>query len=70
MVAEPPDTPVTSPNASTVAMAVLLLDQLPPLTASASVVIAPWQTVVVPVIAVGGIELTVRTAVTVPQPVV
>ena len=50
MVAVPAPTPVTMPVVPMVAMVVLLLRQLPPVVASASVVVAPWQTVVAPVI--------------------
>jgi hypothetical protein len=49
-VTEPAETPVTTPDALTVATAALLLLHTPPLTASANVVLAPGQTVVVPVI--------------------
>jgi hypothetical protein len=50
MVAVPAATPVTTPEALTVAIAVLLDDQVPPVVTSASVVVDPAQTVVVPVI--------------------
>ena len=49
----PPLTPVTTPEASTVATPVALLLQLPPLVASLKVDVAPWQNVVVPVIDAG-----------------
>jgi hypothetical protein len=51
MVAVPAATPVTTPEAFTVATAVLLEAQVPPAVTSASVVVDPAQTVVVPVIA-------------------
>lgn len=47
----PPAMPVTLPELSTVASAVLLLLQVPPVVASASVVVCPAHTVAVPVIA-------------------
>ncbi len=49
MVAVPAATPVTTPEASTVATAVLEDDQVPLVVASARVVVDPAQTVVVPV---------------------
>jgi hypothetical protein len=51
MVAEPAETPVTTPEALTVATAVLLEDQVPPAVASLKVVADPTQTLVVPVMA-------------------
>ena len=53
MVAVPAATPVTTPAAVTVAIAVLLDDQVPPLTASAMVVVWAVQAVVEPVIVAG-----------------
>jgi len=54
MVTVPEATPVTMPVAGpTVAVAVLLLAHVPPVVASASVVVDPAQTVAVPVIAAG-----------------
>ena len=65
MVADPAATPVTTPEALTVATAVLLDDQVPPAVASASVVVEPTQTLVVPVIAATtGRALTVTPVVT------
>jgi hypothetical protein len=49
-----PETPVTMPlDEPTVALPVALLVHVPPASALDSVVVAPWQTVVVPVIAAG-----------------
>ena len=65
--------PVTFPEASTVAIVVLLLLQIPPLMVGASVVVAPGHTVVVPVItpAVGaGLTVTVAVVNAVPQLVI
>jgi hypothetical protein len=74
MVAEPAATPVTTPEASTVATAVLEEDQVPPLVASASVVVDPAQRVVVPVMGwTVGRPLTVTVAVELevqPEPLV
>ena len=66
MVAEPTVTPVTTPEASIVATPVALLLHAPPLVASANVVVAEVQTVVVPVIDAGvdGTVFTVTAAVT------
>jgi hypothetical protein len=47
----PAATPVTTPEAFTVATEVLEDDQVPPAVTSARVVVDPAQTVVVPVIA-------------------
>jgi hypothetical protein len=64
MVAVPAATPVTTPEAFTVATAVLEEDQVPPVVTSARVVVDPAQTVVVPVIAAKtGSALTVTVAV-------
>ena len=54
MVAVPEATPVTRPVVtSTVAIPVALLLQVPPERVLPRVVVKPWQTVVVPVIAEG-----------------
>src|SRR5258708_7833975 len=52
-VVVPADTPVTTPFASTVVTALLLLLQLPPAGLLLSVVVLPTHTDVVPVIAAG-----------------
>ena len=49
MATIPPDTPVTIPELLTVAIAELLLDQLPPDVPSVNVVVAPWHRWVAPV---------------------
>jgi hypothetical protein len=60
MVALPADTPVTTPPLVTVATAVLLLVQLPPVVASARVVVEPVHTVDAPVmVATPGVAFTV-----------
>ena len=60
MVAIPALMPEITPEPTpAVAIAVLLLDHAPPLVASARMVVAPTQTVAVPVIA-AGIGLTVK----------
>jgi hypothetical protein len=65
MVADPAATPVTTPEALTVATAVLLEDQAPPVVASLKVVVEPTQTLVVPVIAATtGSALTITPVVT------
>ena len=52
MVVLPPETPVTTPAEETDAMAVLALLQVDePVVASDKVVVPPWQTLIVPVIA-------------------
>ena len=51
MVAVPTATPVTTPDVFTDATDVLLLLQVPPVVPSVSVVVAPLQTVAVPLIA-------------------
>ena len=62
MVAEPAATPVTIPEAFTVATAVLLEDHVPPAVTSASVVVDPTQTAGVPVMGcTEGRALTVTT---------
>jgi hypothetical protein len=74
MVAAPAATPVTRPEALTVATAVLEDDQVPPAVTSARAVVDPAQTVVVPEIpATVGRALTVTVAVEVevqPEPFV
>ena len=63
MVAVPLLTPVTSPELlATLATEMLLLVQVPPLVASESPNVAPWQTGVLPLIA-DGIVFTVIIAV-------
>ena len=60
MVADPVDTPVTFPDASTVATAVLLLLQLPVVEVSVRVAIEPTQTPVGPeIVPDAGAGLTV-----------
>jgi hypothetical protein len=59
MITEPADIPFTTPLASTVAMAVLLLTQVPPGVALLSTVIAPSHTFIRPVISDGS-GLTVK----------
>jgi hypothetical protein len=62
IVAFPAATPVTTPLASTVATAASLVDQTPPVVALAIVVVAPSQTIVLPVIAATtGVGFTVTT---------
>ena len=72
MVAEPADTPVTTPEALMVATDVLLLLQVPPEVASDSAVVVPVHSVVVPVMMAGvaGAALTiiVRVIKAEPQP--
>jgi len=53
MVQVPAETPVTTPDASTVAFAVLLLLHVPPATLLAKVVVLPEHTLAVPVIEAG-----------------
>jgi hypothetical protein len=65
MKADPDVTPVTTPDAETVAVAVLLLLQVPPVVASARVVTPPGQTTGIPVMA-AGFALTVTILVAVP----
>ena len=61
--------PVTRPAALTVAIAVLLLLQLPPVVTSLSVLLVPVHSVVVPVIATTlGVPFTVMVAVAMPVP--
>jgi hypothetical protein len=61
IVAEPPLTPVTTPPALTVAIAVFEDDHVPPATLPVKVVVAPAQSVVVPEIV--GVGLTVMVVV-------
>ena len=69
MVGVPAATPVTTPvDAPTVAWLVLLLLQLPPEGVLFNVVVAPTQTLAVPVIAIG-CALTVTGCVTKHPPV-
>jgi hypothetical protein len=51
MVAIPAEIPVTIPEVFTVATAMLLEDQVPPVVASPSAVVDPTQTELIPVIA-------------------
>lgn len=61
MVGLPEATPVTIPEVPTVANAVLLLLQVPPLVASVSVVVDPAQTMAVPPMAAGsGFTVTIE----------
>lgn len=62
MVDVPPATPETMPEVPIVAMPVLTLLQFPPVVALANGVVAPWQSIRVPVIADGN-ALTVIVAV-------
>lgn len=67
ITAVPPDTPVINPVEELIeATARLLLVQNPPVTASLSVVVAPWQIDSVPVMD-GGTALTVTIEVDTPQ---
>ena len=50
MVTVPPETPVTTPVLPTVASKVLLLLQLPPVTVSLKLIVAPLHTVGPPLI--------------------
>jgi hypothetical protein len=59
MITEPADMPFTTPLASTVAIAVLLLTQVPPGVALLSTVMAPSHTFIRPVIGDGS-GLTVK----------
>jgi hypothetical protein len=68
IVTVPAATPVTIPeDVPTVAIVLSLLLQVPPLAASVRAVVAPAQTVVVPVIGDAGTTFTVVTAVDEPQ---
>jgi hypothetical protein len=64
MLDVPPATPVTTPVVdTTVAIVVVPLVQVPPLVASVNVVVSPWQTLVVPLMAVGsGFTVTTKVA--------
>ena len=65
MVVVPAATPLTTPLASIVAVAVLAVDHTPPVVVEASVVVAPSHTDVVPVItSTTGNALMVTAAVT------
>lgn len=69
----PPDTPVTRPEASTVAIPEFELNQTPPVVTSASCVVDPSHTVAVPVIEAttgSGLTVTVRVATFVQPPLV
>ena len=59
MVTTPVARPVTTPNELTVASAGLLLLQVPPVVASARVIVWPIQTALAPVIVPADAELTV-----------
>lgn len=61
--------PVTLPDASTVAISVLLLLHVPPLAASASVIIAPAHTADGPVIAGGGVFTDISVLAVQPEPI-
>lgn len=70
MVDVPKVTPVTTPVEPTVATAGVTELQIPPVTASLSAVVAPGQTVAVPVIVpafVEGLTVTIFVAAAVPQ---
>ena len=69
-MAAPPATPVTTPDVFTEAMAVLEVLQVPPVAVLESVVVAPWQTVGVPVMVPAvsaGSMVTSMVSVAVPQ---
>ncbi len=71
MITEPPITPVTTPEAFTVATEGFPLLQVPPDIASAKVLVIPAQKVVVPVIVpaeTAELTVTVAVALDVPQP--
>ena len=72
MVAVPAATPVTTPEvAFTLAMLVSLLDQLPPLTVEANVVVPATQMLCVPLrvpAEAGAVTVTVLDAVALAQP--
>jgi hypothetical protein len=59
MVTVPDDTPVTTPDVPTVAMAVLPLNQNPPVVASLSAMVEPAHTVDGPVIVDEPVTVTV-----------
>lgn len=62
MVTAPVLMPVTTPAEFTVALAVLLLDHVPPPTVAVSVTDDPVQTVLLPLIAAPAVTVTIRTA--------
>jgi len=67
----PGATPVIIPEASIVATAVASLLHAPPVMASAKVVVSPWHTDEVPVMAPAagsGLTVTIKVATAVPQP--
>ena len=73
MVAVPAATPVTVPVLPTVATVVAVLLQAPPVVASLNPVVAPAQTIAVPVIVPAdgsGLTVTTLVAAVVPQPLV
>ena len=73
MVAVPAATPVTMPVLPTVATVVAVLLHAPPVVASPNPVVAPAQTVAVPVIVPAdgnGLTVTTLIAAAVPQPLV
>ena len=73
MVAVPADTPVTMPVLPTVATVVAVLLHTPPVVASLNPVVAPAQTIAVPVIVPAdgkGLTVTTLIAAAVPQPLV
>jgi hypothetical protein len=70
MIQVPAETPVTRPVASTVAIAVLLLLQVPPIVASFKLLVAPTQALGVPVMAAGAVLTDTTVDARVPQPVV
>jgi hypothetical protein len=63
IIAVPADTPVTTPEASTEAMAGLTLLHVPPGTALLNAVVAPRQTPAIPVIGNNGFTVIVAMAV-------
>jgi len=67
MVAEPGAIAVTTPVAPTVAIAVLLLVQVPPDVASESVVLAPLHNTLEPVMAAGMLYTVTRAVDTQPD---
>jgi hypothetical protein len=69
MVTDPAATPVTTPDASTVAVPVLLDDQEPPVDVSPRERVAPVQTAVPPEIAFGAALIVTDEYTSVPQPV-
>jgi hypothetical protein len=68
MMTVPADTPITTPPDDIVALAVLLLFHVPPVTLAVKVVVLPAQTVSGPEIAAGGVpEVMTFVAMAVPQ---